>query len=57
MSKTPWIVLKIDISPNELICERCKEKQVMPEGPIRVSIFLAIGKEFTKIHKNCKEKN
>jgi len=54
MSKYSWIVLKYDCNPNKLICERCKEEQVMPEGSIKFSIFTAIGDAFTKAHKNCK---
>ena len=50
-----WIVLKYDVSPNELVCERCGGRQVMPAGPIPTRIFIAIGDAFKQIHKNCKE--
>jgi hypothetical protein len=53
MGKYDWIKLKYDVNPNELICERCGDKQVMPEGSMRFSIFTAIGDAFTKQHKKC----
>lgn len=51
-----WIVLKYDVNPNEMVCERCKGKQVLPEGPISVNMLLAMMKSFQKSHKHCKLK-
>jgi len=52
--KTEWIVLKYDVSPNIMICNRCKKEQVMPEGNISMNMLIAIGECFTKEHKDCK---
>jgi len=54
--KNEWVVLKYDVQPNEFVCERCGDKQVMPQGSIRFSMFEAIGNAFMKIHKKCKPK-
>jgi hypothetical protein len=51
-----WIVVKYDVEPNKLVCERCGKTKDLPPSPFRSSEFLAIGKEFEDIHKNCKEK-
>jgi len=56
MKKNKWIVLKYDVRPNILICERCKDQQVMPVGSMRFSMFEAIGGAFTNSHKDCKPK-
>jgi len=52
-----WIVLKYDVAPNRLICERCGREQVLPEGSMPSRIFVAIGDAFTVIHKRCKKVN
>lgn len=56
MSNYDWIVLKYDVQPNVMICERCGDKQVMPEGSIRFSIMEALLNAFMKLHKNCKQR-
>jgi hypothetical protein len=53
--KKDWIKLKYDVSPNVLICERCKQEVQMPDAPTPISIFLAIMKEFGRLHRHCKE--
>ena len=56
MSKYPWIILKYDVNPNVLVCERCGDKQVLPEGSMRFYMFNAIGDAFTNSHKDCEKK-
>jgi len=51
-----WIVLEFSKKPYELICNRCKQKQVMPGGSVPINIFIDIGEGFEKIHKHCKKK-
>lgn len=54
--KNKHIVLDFSKAPNELVCNICLERQVLPVGQMRIDIYLAIGKAFIKIHKRCKEK-
>lgn len=52
MKKHEYIV-DYSKAPGTLICKNCGTKQLMPEGDIPISIWVAIQKEFTKIHKDC----
>lgn len=54
-AKYPWIRLKFDVTPNELICNRCGQVQPFPEGNPFLYTVEAILKSFGKVHKNCKE--
>ena len=56
MVKHDWIVLKYDVYPNQLICERCNQKMEMPQQPIPINVYMAMLKAFGKDHKKCKVK-
>jgi hypothetical protein len=50
-----YIVLDYSKQPNEMICQHCKQKQVLPEGPMPFRIWEANLDAFFKIHRKCKE--
>jgi hypothetical protein len=52
--KYDWIVLKYDVHPNLLICERCNKNFTMPSEPISFGMIMAIMNTFAKEHKRCK---
>lgn len=54
-NKYPWIVLKYDVNPNQLICERCGKLQVLPEGSMSFDMLEAMVNCFLKLHKRCKD--
>lgn len=56
MTKYDWIRLKYDVQPNIMICERCNNSQVMPEGFINIAIMQSLTNTFIKLHKNCEKK-
>jgi len=44
------------VQPNIMICERCGDQQVMPEGTMRFSTLQGLLKTFEEDHENCEEK-
>ena len=56
MAKHDWIVIDISKYPTILRCKRCGEEQKCTRFPCRIEIYVALIKEFAKLHKNCKEK-
>lgn len=53
-TKYPWIIIKYDVNPNIMICERCKKEQSFPEGTMSINFMIGIMDLFAKIHKKCK---
>ena len=53
MGKYDYIKIKYDVQPNEMICEKCNDKQVMPEGSMRFSIMQSLLNAFYRLHKKC----
>jgi hypothetical protein len=49
-----WVVIDYSKYPNELWCKRCNARQKYPEGDMSIGVFVAIGKAFIKLHKDCR---
>lgn len=52
--KYEHVVMDITQNLNVMVCENCKARQVLPEGPIPVQILQANLDTFMSIHKKCK---
>ena len=55
MKEGDWVRLKYDVSPNEMVCERCGHTALAPM-PCGFKEAEAMMTAFYKIHKNCKPK-
>lgn len=49
-----WIVLKYNVTPNLMLCERCKKTYPI-HMPCSIGMAVAMNNQFIKEHKNCSE--
>lgn len=54
--KYDYIKLDYSVNPNKMVCEKCKQEQVFPEGTMHIQMFMDFMESFAKIHKRCLKK-
>jgi len=52
-SKYDYIKLDYSVNPNKMVCDKCKQEQVFPEGTMHIQMFMDFMESFAKIHKRC----
>lgn len=48
------VVLKYNVTPNEIYCTRCKATRDMPTRAMEVTRYVALMHRFAEAHRNCK---
>lgn len=52
--KSDHVVL--DAKTQEYVCDHCGELMPLPKLPMRIDLFVGIGKAFVAAHRRCKRR-